>query len=67
MTDEEFNRRAPELLRREPGADGLAQFLRLSRSGSGDYTGGQDRLLRKLSLDDLLQSIFGESTPREWR
>ncbi|MBS1830773.1 MAG: hypothetical protein JST93_36085 [Acidobacteria bacterium] len=38
MTDEEFYRNALEVLQRELGADGLARFLRLSRSGGGDYT-----------------------------
>jgi hypothetical protein len=38
MTDEQFERHALEVLRRELGVDGLARFLRLDRSGSGDYT-----------------------------
>jgi len=35
MTDEEFMRHALEVLNRELGADGLARFLPLSRSGPG--------------------------------
>lgn len=38
MTDQEFTRRALDVLMREPGPDGLARFLRLRRSGTGDYT-----------------------------
>ena len=38
MSDEDFERHALAILRRELGLDGLARFLRLYRSGSGDYT-----------------------------
>ncbi|MBS1858470.1 MAG: hypothetical protein JST11_24080 [Acidobacteria bacterium] len=38
MTDEEFTRHALEVLTCELGPDGLARFLRLNRSGTGDYT-----------------------------
>ncbi len=38
MTDEEFERHALAVLRRELGLDGLARFLRVYRAGSGDYT-----------------------------
>ena len=42
MTDEEFERHALELLQREFGPNGLTRFLRLNRSGRGDYT--RDRI-----------------------
>jgi hypothetical protein len=38
MTDEQFERCALEILQRELGPEGLARFLRLNRSGKGDYT-----------------------------
>ena len=38
MTDQEFSRHGLEVLKRELGADGIARFLRLNRSVSGDYT-----------------------------
>jgi hypothetical protein len=38
MADEQFERYALEVLQRELGADGLARFLRLNRSGKGNYT-----------------------------
>lgn len=57
LTDEQFERHALEVLRRELGADGLARFLRLHRSGSGDYT--QDRLewQKDLTVDQIVESI----------
>jgi len=57
MTDEEFYRHALELMQRELGPEGLARFLRLSRSGGGDYTRDREKWLNGLSLDDVLQSI----------
>ena len=36
MSDEDFERHALAILQRELGLDGLARFLRLYRSGSGD-------------------------------
>ena len=38
MSDEDFERHALAILQRELGLDGLARFLRLYRSGSGDHT-----------------------------
>jgi len=57
MTDEQFERHALDVLRRELGIDGLARFLRLHRSGPGDYT--QDRLQwqKDLTMDEILDSI----------
>ncbi len=37
LTDEQLPRYALGVLKRELGADGLARFLRLHRSGAGDY------------------------------
>jgi hypothetical protein len=36
MTDQEFTRHALGVLMRELGPDGLARFLRLNRSGTGE-------------------------------
>jgi hypothetical protein len=57
LTDEQFERHALEVLQRELGADGLARFLRLHRSGAGDYT--QDRIewQKDLTIDSILESI----------
>lgn len=57
MTDEEFYRNALEALQRELGPDGLARFLRLSRSGGGDYTRDREKWQQELTLDEVLASI----------
>jgi hypothetical protein len=57
MTDEQFERHALELLRRELGLDGLARFLRLHRSGSGDYTKDRSRQQKDLTMDQIVESI----------
>jgi len=57
MTDEQFERFALEVLQRELGLDGLARFLRLNRSGKGDYT--RDRLAwqENLTIDEIIASL----------
>lgn len=57
MTDEQFERFALEVLQRELGPDGLARFLRLNRSGKGDYT--RDRVLwqKGLTVDQIVAQI----------
>ena len=57
MTDEQFERHALDVLRRELGVDGLARFLRLHRSGPGDYTRDRIRWQDELTVDEILDSI----------
>jgi len=57
MTDEQFERHALDILRRELGVDGLARFLRLDRSGSGDYTKDRMQWQRDLTIDEIVDSI----------
>lgn len=57
LTDEQFERHALDLLKRELGADGLARFLRLNQSGPGDYTSDRDERQKDLTLDQILESI----------
>jgi len=57
MTDEEFQKQAPGILGRELGAYGLARFLRLYRSGSGDYTRDRHRWLDGLSVKDAMAQL----------
>ena len=57
LTDEQFERHALEILKRELGHDGLARFLRLNRSGTGDYTRDRQQWLKDLTLDEILESI----------
>jgi hypothetical protein len=57
MTDAEFETAAFDVLRRELGADGLARFIRLQRSGSGDYTRERVDWQRNVTVDDVAESI----------
>ena len=57
MTDEEFESVVLDLLGRELGVDGLARFLRLYRSGPGDYTADRATWQQGLSVDDIMESI----------
>jgi hypothetical protein len=57
MTDEQFERHALELLRRELGVDGLARFLRLDRSGPGDYTKDRMPWQQDLTVEQIVDSI----------
>jgi hypothetical protein len=57
MTDEQFERHALEVLCRELGADGLARFLRLERSGAGDYTKDRMQWQKNLTIEQILASI----------
>ena len=56
LTDEQFERHALDVLKRELGADGLARFLRLNRSGPRDYTRDRDEWQRDLNLDQIVES-----------
>jgi len=57
MTDEQFERHALDLLRRELGVDGLARFLRLDRSGPGDYTKDRMQWQKDLTVEQIVDSI----------
>lgn len=57
MTDEQFERHALDVLRRELGLDGLARFLRLERSGPADYTKDRSEWQKDLTIDEILESI----------
>ena len=57
LTDEEFERHALGVLQRELGANGLARFLRLHRSGGGDYTRDRDDWQKGLTVDNIMASI----------
>jgi hypothetical protein len=57
MTDEQFERFALEVLLRELGPDGLARFLRLNRSGKGDYTLDRIRWQKDLTVDQIVASL----------
>jgi hypothetical protein len=57
MTDEDFERHAFAILRRELGLDGLARFLRLNRAGSGDYTRDRHGWLDGITIDDIMAEV----------
>ena len=57
MTDEQFERHALELLGRELGVDGLARFLRLYRSGPGDYAVDRAQWQKDITVDQIVDSI----------
>ena len=57
MTDAECDAGAFDLLKRELGVDGLARFLRLHRSGRGDYTRDREEWQRGVSVDEIAESI----------
>ena len=57
MTDQQFERHAFDVLKRELGPDGLARFLRLHRSGSGDYTRDRMGWQKDLTVDQIVESI----------
>jgi len=57
MTDEQFERYALEVLQRELGADGFARFLRLNRSGRGDYTRDRMEWQKSLGVDGIVASL----------
>lgn len=57
MTDLEFQRHALLILQRELGAEGFARFLRLYRSGHGDYTKERTQLLKGVSIDEIVEQI----------
>lgn len=56
MTDEQFEKYALELLRRELGADGLARFLRLEKSGPGNYTKDRVEWQKNLTVEEIVES-----------
>lgn len=55
LTDEQFERHALDLLKRELGADGLARFLRLNRSNAGDYALDRHEWQSKVTVDQIVE------------
>jgi hypothetical protein len=63
MNDDEFERHALAILQRELGADGLARFLRLYRSGSGDYTRDRHGWLEGSTIQEIMAEIERRNKP----
>jgi hypothetical protein len=57
MTDQQFERYALEVLQRELGPDRLVRFLRLNRSGKGDYTRDRIEWQKDLTVDEIVASL----------
>ena len=57
MTDERFERYTLEVLQRELGADGFARYLRLNRSGKGDYTRDRRQWQKNLTVTEIVASL----------
>jgi hypothetical protein len=57
LSDDDFERHALAVLQRELGLDGLARFLRLYRSGSGDYTRDRHRWLEGATIREIMAEV----------
>ena len=62
-SDEDFERHALAILQRELGLDGLARFLRIYRSGSGDYTRDRHRWLEGATIQEITAEIERQDKP----
>jgi hypothetical protein len=63
MSDEDFERHALAVLQREFGLDGLARFLRLYRSGTGDYTPDRHRWLEGATIQEIMAEVERRDKP----
>ena len=63
MSDEDFERHALAILQRELGIDGLARFLRLCRSTSGDYTRDRHRWLEGATIQEIMAEVERRDKP----
>ena len=63
MSDEDFERHALAILKRELGLDGLARFLLLYRSGSGDYTRDRHRWLEGATIPEIMAEVERRDKP----
>ena len=63
MSDEDFERHALGILKRELALDGLARFLRLYRSGSADYTRDRHRWLEGATIREIMAEVERRGKP----
>jgi len=63
MSDEDFERHALAIMQRELGLDGLARFLRVYRSGTGDYTRDRHRWLQGATMQEILAEVERRDKP----
>ncbi len=57
LSDEQFQDHALGILERELGLDGLARFLRVYRSGKGDYTADRHKWLAGITVADIAREL----------
>ena len=63
MSDGDFERHALAIPQRELGLDGLARFLRLYRSGAGDYTRDRHRWLEGTTIQEIMAEVERRDNP----
>jgi hypothetical protein len=63
MSDDGFERHALAILKRELGLDGLARFLRVYRSGTGDYTRDRHRWLQGATIQEVMAEVERRDKP----
>jgi hypothetical protein len=57
MSDEQFEQQAFAVIVREFGLGGLARFVRLHRSGPGDYTSERQQWQAGLTVEDIKRDL----------
>jgi hypothetical protein len=57
MTDEQFDRHAMRILAQQLGPGGFARYLRLNRSGHGDYTRDRHKWLSGITIEDIAREL----------
>jgi hypothetical protein len=55
MTDEQFEEHVLSVLKKDLGPYGMARYLRMFRTGSGDYTRDRHLWQDGLTVDDILK------------
>jgi hypothetical protein len=56
-SDDQFERQAFAVIVREFGVGGLARFIRLHRSGPGDYTNDRAQWLAGLTVEQIASEL----------
>jgi hypothetical protein len=57
MSDEQFEQQAFAVIVREFGLGGLARFIRLHRSGPGDYTHERAQWIAGLTVENIASQL----------
>jgi hypothetical protein len=57
MTDEQFSKHAVEILTRELGTEGIARFLRINQTGTGDYIRDRHKWQKEITVREIMEDI----------